>query len=103
MGIIDNLENLLASGRDDALLRYSLGNAYLVAGDNRKAAEHLRKALDHDADYSAAWKALGKALAEGGDSSAAIVAYESGIGVAEKKGDIQAAKEMKVFLKRLQK
>jgi len=31
----------------------------------------------------------------------AIKAYETGIKVADKKGDIQAAKEMKVFLKRL--
>jgi len=29
--------------------------------------------------------------------------YEKGIAVAEGKGDIQAVKEMKVFLKRLQK
>jgi hypothetical protein len=30
-------------------------------------------------------------------------AYLSGIGAAEQKGDVQAAKEMKVFLKRAEK
>jgi len=101
--IIENLEKVLASGRDDALLRYSLGSAYLGAGQYAKAAEHLRKALEHNPDYSAAWKALGKALTEAGDTGAAMEAYGHGIRVAEGKGDIQAAKEMKVFLGRLQR
>ena len=37
------------------------------------------------------------------DSPTAVAAYEHGIRVAETKGDIQAAKEMNVFLRRLQK
>jgi hypothetical protein len=32
-----------------------------------------------------------------------VTAYEHGITIAETRGDIQAAKEMKVFLKRLQR
>ena len=46
---------------------------------------------------------LGKALAEAGDKAGAVDAYERGIVIAEAKGDIQAAKEMKVFAKRLSK
>ena len=63
----------------------------------------IRVAVDRDPKYSAAWKALGKALAASGDHPAAIAAYEAGIAVANQRGDIQAAKEMGVFLKRLQK
>ena len=101
--MIDKLETMLVQGQDSALLRYSLGNEYLKADDYDQAVGHLQKALDHDPNYSAAWKILGKALTAKGDHDGAVKAYEKGIKVAEEKGDIQAAKEMKVFLKRLKK
>ncbi|MGE5472497.1 MAG: tetratricopeptide repeat protein [Bacteroidota bacterium] len=100
---IESLEKMLNGPRDGALLRYSLGNEYLKAGLPQPAAEHFRSAVERDAQYSAAWKALGKALAEAGEVTAAIAAYQSGIQVAEDRGDIQAAKEMTVFARRLQK
>lgn len=103
MSLIDNFEKMLAAGQDNALLRYSLGNAYLKEGEPAKAIAHLQEAVRQDPDYSAAWKVYGKALTEAGETAQARSAYEQGIAVAEKKGDIQAAKEMKVFLKRLQK
>lgn len=103
MSILDNFEKMLASGQDNALLRYSLGNEYLKIGDAPAAVRHLRHAVAHDRAYSAAWKLLGKALAEAGDAVAAMEAYRTGIEVAENKGDKQAAKEMQVFLKRLEK
>ena len=96
-------EALLASGKDSALLRFSLGMHYLGTGDATRAAGHLRRAVEQDPDYSAAWKLLGKALAESGDAPAAIAAYRDGIAAADRKGDKQAGKEMGVFLKRLQK
>ena len=103
MNTIENFKALLASGRDNALLRYALGNEYLKAGDPSQAAEHLRVAVGMDPEYSAAWKLLGKVRADLDQIDAAIEAYENGIAVADRKGDIQAAKEMKVFLKRLQR
>ncbi len=103
MSIIDNLEAMLARGQDTALLRYSLGGEYLKVDQFDKAAEHLRQAVAKDPKYSAAWKLLGKALADAGNKDEAIKAYEDGIKVAEEKGDKQAAKEMTVFLRRLQK
>ena len=103
MALVDNLEAMLARGQDTALLRYSLGGEYLKLHQFDKAAEHLRQAVAKDPKYSAAWKLLGKALAEAGRNSEAIKTYEDGIRVAEEKGDKQAAKEMTVFLKRLQK
>ena len=96
-------EALLASGKDSALLRFSLGMQYLAAGEPARAAEHLRRAVEQDPGYSAAWKLLGKALAESGDAAGAIIAYRDGIAAAERKGDKQAGKEMAVFLKRLEK
>ena len=101
--ILQNLEKMLASGKDNALLRFSLGNEHFKQGDAAAAAEHFRAAVAHDANYSAAWKLLGKALAESGQLQEALAAYRSGIEVAEKKGDVQAAKEMTVFARRIEK
>ena len=100
---IDNLEALLASGNDNALLRYSLGNEYLKENNLDEALKHLSKAVELDPEYSAAWKLYGKVLTGDNQVEEAKDVYETGIRVAEKKGDIQAAKEMKVFLKRLKK
>jgi Tfp pilus assembly protein PilF len=103
VGLTENLEAMLARGQDNALLRFSLGGAYLKAGDSDRAAAHLSQAVAHDPQYSAAWKLYGKALAESGRPADAIAAFDSGIAVAEAKGDIQAAKEMRVFRKRAEK
>jgi len=103
MAIVDNLEAMLARGQDSALLRYSLGGEYLKLNQPGKAAEHLRQAVTKDPKYSAAWKLLGQALADAGHKDEAIQDYEDRIKVAQDKGDQQAAKEMTVFLKRLQK
>ncbi len=103
MSRIDTFERMLAQGRDGALLRFSLGNEYLAADDPAAAAEHLRRAVEHDPDYSAAWRALGKASERCEDPEGAAEAYRRGIDAAERRGDKQAVKEMRVFLRRLEK
>jgi predicted Zn-dependent protease len=101
--LIANLRTQLGGPRDGAMLRYSLGNALLSAGDPSEAVLQLREALTFDPEYSAAWKALGKAQLAAGDIAAAAQAWREGIGVADRRGDVQAAKEMAVFLKRIEK
>jgi Tfp pilus assembly protein PilF len=101
MATIENFEAMLAQGRDNALLRYSLGSEYLKQGDAEKAAGHLRRAVEHDPKYSAAWKLLGRALTEAERLDEALAAYRQGIAVAEARGDVQAAKEMGVFARRI--
>jgi len=98
---IKTLEKMLDGPRDGALLRFSLGNEYLKAGAPALASKCFQAAVDRDPQYSAAWKALGKALNEAGDAAGALSAYEQGIVIAEARGDIQAAKEMKVFARRI--
>ncbi|MGZ8265806.1 MAG: tetratricopeptide repeat protein [Burkholderiales bacterium] len=100
---IANLQKMLDGGRDNALLRFSLGNEFLKAGDAASAAVHLRAAVTHDPAYSAAWKLLGRALEASGALEAALAAYREGIAIAERKGDKQAAKEMTVFARRLER
>jgi Flp pilus assembly protein TadD len=98
--ITDNLLAMLEKGQDNALLRYSLGNEYFKAGEWERAASHATQATEQDPTYSAAWKLLGKSLVKAGRLGEAVAALEQGITVAETKGDVQAAKEMRVFLKR---
>jgi Tfp pilus assembly protein PilF len=103
MSLIDNLEALLARGQDSAMLRFGLGNAYLSAGDADTAALHLGQAVAQDPGYSAAWKLYGNALGQLGRQEESAQAYRQGIAAAEKRGDVQSAKEMKVFLRRLER
>ena len=100
---IVSLEKMIDGPRDGALLRFSLGNEYLKEGALAQAEICFTNAVDRDKHYSAAWKALGKTLQESGQPAAALAAYETGISVAEARGDIQAVKEMTVFAKRLRK
>ena len=103
MNPVERFEAMLAQGKDNALLRFTLGSHYLKEGDAATACGHLQAAVAHDADYSAAWKLFGRALSAQGRSAEAIDAYRKGIAAAEKRGDKQAAKEMAVFLRRLEK
>jgi len=98
--IIRRLEGLLAAGQDSAVLRFSLGSAWM-SYDPQRAAGHFRAALTLDPAYSAAWKQLGKALLAADDRAGASAAWSEGIAAAEARGDVQAGKEMKVFLRRL--
>lgn len=97
------LENLLAKGNDNAMLRYTLGLVCFKEQDHDAALGHLEQALAQDRNHSASWKLYGKALVALERSGEAIAAYQQGITVAEAQGDIQAVKEMRVFLKRLQR
>ena len=101
--LIANLEALLAKGADGATVRLALASRYLDAGDARSAVRHAEAAVELDPEYSAAWKALGRALAAAGRNADAARAYDRGAQIAERRGDRQAAKEMRVFGKRLQR
>jgi Tfp pilus assembly protein PilF len=101
--LVERLRAQLGGPRDGALLRFSLGNAFLGDGAYADAAQAFRDAIDFDPHYSAAWKLLGKALADSGKPDEAMAAYRQGIAAASEKGDKQAAKEMSVFLRRLEK
>jgi Tfp pilus assembly protein PilF len=101
--VISNLENLLSQGKESALLRFSLGSEYLKLGTTWVAVFHLKRALELDPDYSAAWKLLGMAFTEAGILHGAIDTYRRGVEVAERRGDQQVAKEMTVFARRLEK
>jgi tetratricopeptide (TPR) repeat protein len=101
--VISNLEKLLSQGRDSALLRFSLGSEYLKLHEIGLAISHLQRSLEMDPNYSAAWKLLGMALTEGDMLKEALNTYRRGIETAQARGDQQAAKEMTVYARRLEK
>lgn len=103
MSTLENFEKMLEQGKDSALLRFALGNEYLKADNPCNAITHLREAVRQDPKHSASWKLLGRALTETGALAEALEAYRQGIAVAEAKGDLQAAKEMTVFARRVEK
>jgi Tfp pilus assembly protein PilF len=100
---IASLLAILERGQDSALLRFSLGNEYINADKYTLAINHLQCAVELDSKYSAAWKLLGTALTKQNCIAEAIQTYHQGIEIAEANGDYQSAKEMSVFLRRLEK
>ena len=86
---------------NDPLMHYGLGLEYAKADMHAEAAASLKKALEFKDDYSAAYRELGKALTALGQTDEAVPVYEKGIPIAENNGDIQTAKEMRIFLKRI--
>ncbi|GIX46708.1 MAG: hypothetical protein KatS3mg131_0919 [Candidatus Tectimicrobiota bacterium] len=94
---------LLALDPTDTVVRFGLGELYLEAGDYAQAAEQFAEILRLDPHYSAAYRHLGQAYAKLGRRAEAEATFREGIAVAERRGDLQTAKEMRVFLRRLQK
>ncbi|CDF81394.1 hypothetical protein PKB_0015 [Pseudomonas knackmussii B13] len=101
--MLEGLEKMLAKGVDNPLLRFGLGKGYLDAGEAARAAVHLRRCVEQDPKYSAAWKLLGKALQAEGNLDGARAAWADGLAAAQAHGDKQAEKEMTVFLRKLDK
>ncbi|QDE37942.1 hypothetical protein FIV34_01365 [Luteibacter pinisoli] len=99
--LVERLRAQVGGVRDGALLRFSIGNALLGDGQYTEASHAFREALVFDPTYSAAWKLLGKALLAVDDEEGAAAAWRQGIDAATMRGDVQASKEMAVFLNRL--
>jgi tetratricopeptide (TPR) repeat protein len=98
-----SFERMLASGKDSALLRYSIGNEYAKANEWPAAIDALAEAVALDPTYTAAWKLYAKALDQAGRRAEALDAYRRGIVIARQKGDRQAEKEMTVFARRIER
>ena len=77
-----NFEKMLASGKDSALLRFSIGNEYAKARDWVSAADALARSVALDPQFTAAWKIYARALMETGRPREALAAYRTGIDVA---------------------
>ena len=100
---IRQFQELIALEPDDTVLRFGLGELYIEAGDFAVAAEQFAEIVRLDPQYSAAYRYLGQAYTALDRPQEAAEIFQRGIAVAEARGDLQTAKEMGVFLRRLQK
>lgn len=96
-----SLRVLVGTDRDSALLRLTIANALLLDDQASEAEAELVIATQMDPVYTAAWKQLGKVRLARNDTEGARQAWQSGLEAAQKNGDVQAEKEMAVFIKRL--
>ena len=88
---------------DDPEVRFGLAGAYLDAGQVENAVDEYRETIRLKPDYSAAHRGLGRALERAGRVAEAKAAYQQGLEVATRNGDLQTVKEIEVFLRRLEK
>ena len=96
--MIPQLEKLLGTPRDGALLRYSLGLEYAKAGDRERAvAVPARRGGARSALFGGVEDAWGRALPSRGRTEEALDGLRAGHRGRKKKGDRQAEKEMTVF------
>lgn len=86
---------------EDALANFGLGQAFGILGRHEEACETLEQAVRVEPTYSAAWLALGKSREFSADPVGARRAYEEGIAVAARRGDLQPLREMEQRLGRL--
>ena len=100
---VERFEGLLAAGKDSPMLRLALGVEYLKQEDFDSSIRHLVCAVELDPEYSAAWQQLGRAFDRDGRPDDAAAAWRRGIGAAERRGDAQAAKVMRVWLRRIER
>lgn len=100
---IKQLQDLLKQNPQNALMHYTLGVEYVRSAKLDEAILSFWEAIRLQPDYSAAYRELGKALIKRHAHQEAAEVFDKGIAVAEEKGDIQTAKEMRVFLKRISK
>ena len=99
---ITKFEEMLETGQDNALIRFTMASAFMQHKKYDQAIEHLKKAIEHEPEYSAAWKLYGRCLFEMDKNEEAQNVYEKGLQIAQAKGDMQTVREIEVFLKRLQ-
>jgi len=98
MSLTENLEKMLATGNDSAMLRFGLGSAYFNNKQYQQAIPHLQKCIDMDDGHSTAYKLLGKAQIKLGLNENAKATLKVGLGKAIKNGDKQTEREIQIFL-----
>lgn len=98
---IEILRKSIEEEPDDPLGHYLLGVELRRLGRHQEASDAFRRAVDLAADYTAAYRELGKSLRDQGRVEEAVKAFADGLAVAERTHDIQTAKEIRVFLRRL--
>ena len=99
----DLFRKLIERDPDNPMILYSIGNELFKEKKYSEAEEYLRRAVRNKPDYSVAYRTLGRTLYEVGEDAESRRIFAEGREVAQKNGDLQTAKEIDVFLRRLEK
>jgi predicted Zn-dependent protease len=102
MAELNIMEAMLGEGEDNALIRFTMGSAFIKHGKYEQAIEQLAKAVELKPDYTTAWLKYAQALIETGRTEESISTLEIGISVATEKNDTQSLAEMQNLLNSLQ-
>ena len=94
---------LLERDPNNPMVLYSLGNELFKEGSYPEARDHLRRAVENKPDYSVAYRMLGRTHYELREDAEAREVFAKGREVATQNGDLQTAKEIDVFRRRLEK
>src|SRR5262249_58563779 len=95
---IQQFQELIALEPNDTVLRFGLGELYIETENFAAAAEQFAEIVRLDPQYSAAYRYLGQAYTALERAQEAGEIFQRGIAIAEARGDLQTAKEMRVFL-----
>lgn len=98
---ITQLKKLLDLDPNDETGYFMLGKLYLDNKQYTEGAEAFEKAIALNGDYSAAYRHAGDCYRLAEQTEKAREVYNKGIDVAQKRGDLQTAKEMQVYLRKL--
>ena len=94
------LRSFLERHAEDETAWFGLGRALAELERPAEAASAFRRAVGLRPDYTAAWRDLGRALLAAGDAAGGAEALRQGLAAAERTGDLQAGREIEVFLRR---
>ncbi len=95
---IEVFEEMARSQPDDAMIHYGLGSEYIKLEDWPQAAAALRRVVEINPDYTAAYQMLGTALSNQGQMEEARAVWTEGIKAAERTGAWKARQHMEGLL-----
>lgn len=95
---IEIFEAMARSQPQDVMVWYGLGSEYFKQEEWARAAEALRRVIEINADYTAAYQMLGSALMNQGETEEARRIWQEGIKTAERTGAWKAGQHMQGLL-----
>jgi tetratricopeptide (TPR) repeat protein len=95
---IEIFEQMAENAPQDAMIWYGLASEYTKLENWPRAAEALRRVLEINPDYTAAYQMLGTALDNQGEREEARRVWQEGIRTAERTGAWKARQHMEGLL-----
>jgi tetratricopeptide (TPR) repeat protein len=85
---------MVSQDPNNSFARYGLAMELANSGELAEGVAEFRTLLERDENYAAAYFHLGQALEKSGDVEQARAAYEKGIEVTTRKGDLHTRAEI---------